>query len=140
MRTLSVCLTAVCLAFSLTACDERLTAPSVDVLAISSPWKLQSMERSETGLVHAPDSERFTLEFSEQGRIAVVADCNRCAGSYTIRADTVSMPVLACTRAFCATAPFDTDYVTVLNGDSTVALYGATLQLSSARGTLRFAK
>lgn len=141
-RAVSMSLTAGCLVLSLAACDEGLIAPTVGAteLVTSSPWKLQSIDRPGVGVVRATDPDRFTLLFSEQGGVAVVADCNRCSGSYTIGIATVSIPLLACTRAFCMTAPFDTDYVSVLNGDNAAAVHGATLQLSSARGTLRFAR
>jgi heat shock protein HslJ len=47
---------------------------------------------------------------------------------------------LASTRAYCASAPIDTDYLTLLSGESTVSISGATLQLSSSRGTLTFTR
>ena len=98
------------------------------------------MEGPSAGSVRAPDPDRFTLQFLDQGRLSVLADCNRCNGSYTSDAASLSISGLACTRAFCQTSPFDTDYVTALSGESTVAIAGPVLRLSSARGTLRFSR
>lgn len=142
IRNVAFGLVAVSIGLTVAACDEKLIAPSVSPidLVTTSPWKLQSMERPGAGLARAPDPERFTLQFDEQGRVFVLTDCNRCSGSYSIGAGTVTVGAMACTRAFCATAPFDTDYVGVLGGVSAVGVTAATLDLSSSRGTLRFAR
>ena len=139
---LSFSLLAVPALLMLAACDETATAPITGPtnLVTTSPWKLQWIDRPGTGVVRAQDSDRFTLDFDGQGHVSVQADCNRCTGSYSLGVNQVTVSAMACTRAFCPTAPFDTDYVGVLSGDSADVVSGATLELISSRGTLRFAK
>lgn len=134
-------LVAAVFALTFIACDERFVAPSsTGALVAGSPWRLQSLERPGPAALPTPDPERFTLQFTDQGRVAVVADCNRCNGVYTLTAHELTVSALACTRAFCQSAPFDTDYVGVLTGESAVGISRGALRLSSARGTLRFAR
>ena len=135
-------LLAASVALTVAACDETATSPVTGPtnLVTTSPWKLQWIDRPGTGVVRAQDPERFTLDFDGQGHVLVQADCNRCNGSYSLGVNQVTVGAMACTRAFCPTAPFDTDYVGVLSGDSAVVVSGATLELISSRGTLRFSK
>ena len=142
MRTAVFALLVVLVALIVAACDETASSPATGPtnLVTTSPWKLQWIDRPGIGVVRAQDPERFTLDFDGQGRVSVQADCNRCNGGYSIGVNQVTVGALACTRALCLTAPFDTDYVSVLGGESAVVASGATLELASSRGTLRFAK
>ena len=139
---LAVGLVAASVVVMVASCDETATSPVTGPtnLVTTSPWKLQWIDRPGTGVVRAQDSDRFTLDFDGQGHVSVQADCNRCTGSYSLGVNQVTVGAMACTRAFCLTAPFDTDYVGVLSGDSAVVVSGATLELISSRGTLRFLK
>ena len=75
------------------------------------------------------------------GRRSARLDCNVCNGAFTLLGQTLTAgPALACTRAACPTMAFESLYTTVLGGDSTVTIMGDTLELSSARGVLRFAR
>jgi heat shock protein HslJ len=47
-------------------------------------------------------------------------------------------PALACTRAFCASAPFDAAFLRILSGESTASIEGDILALHTDRGILRF--
>lgn len=130
---------ALCLAASAAVgCDDALTAPSVVSILTGSSWTVDTIARRGTGAVAPPGAERFTLIFGTEGRVSVQADCNRCSGSYTVADGSVTIGALACTRAFCPSAPIDTDYVAILGGESAVQRTHGGLALQSARGEVRF--
>ena len=57
-----------------------------------------------------------------------------------LTATIVAGPALACTRAACPTMTFESAYTALLSGDSTTAISGNSLTLSSARGVLTFTR
>jgi heat shock protein HslJ len=86
----------------------------------------------------SPAGTVFSIEVADS-RVAVVADCNRCNGPTVVGRSTITVgPNLACTRAYCATAPFDDTFVRLLAGESTATSDRQTLVLRSDRGVLRF--
>jgi heat shock protein HslJ len=141
---------ALLAAVSLTACQgSSPTAPSpsstttpggalsIDTNAV---WKLQSLVRAGSSETTINDPSVFTLSLAEDKVLRVQADCNRATGGYATSGSTITVGPLAATRAYCASAPIDTDYLSLLGGDSTVSISGSTLQLSSSRGTLKFTR
>jgi heat shock protein HslJ len=151
-RARLVCsLSALAAAISMAACAETVSGPSTvspaspaaPAAIVAGAWKLQSLTRSDSTVVNVKEPDRFTLEFLDGGsRVALRVDCNRAAGPYTTSGSTLTVgPALAMTRAFCAeTAALGDEYVRVLSGDSSVTASAASLELSSARGTLKFVK
>ena len=110
-------------------------------LGTGGVWKLQSLTRPDATTVTVSEPDRFTLELDNTGRTGrtvVRADCNRGAGPFTLNGNALSVGLMAVTRAYCSSAPFDDEYLKVLSGDSVLTLSGTSLQLSSSRGTLRF--
>ena len=132
MRTTiaGLCLAALAAA----GCMENATEPS-DVLGTT--WHLESLQRANGSEV-TPPAGTFTIRFADDGRLEVRADCNVCGGGYTLDGDSVGVGVLACTRAFCASAPFDTDYVTLVESAVRIEREGDTLALRGPAGILRF--
>ena len=144
----SVVSVALLLTAGLTAaCSESVAAPSPSTQSAALPvadgvWRLQSFRRADSSVVPAPDPNRFTIEVGADGRLAVQADCNRCAGSYAPSSDGLKIaPAMACTRAFCSTtAPFDSEYERAL-ADATLVRTGSdSLEAVSGAGVLRFAR
>jgi heat shock protein HslJ len=139
--------TALGAALSLAACaqsiapstitpSEAATAPAA---IVTGAWKLQSLTRSDSTVVTVSQPERFTVEFTDANRISLRADCNRGFGSFTSNGNAISVGPVAITKAYCVeTAPLDDEFVGLLNGDNAVTSTATSLQLSSARGTLRF--
>jgi heat shock protein HslJ len=111
-----------------------VTGPS-DVVGIT--WRLQSLQRVGTVAVSPPAGE-FFLRFADDGRLDVRADCNGCGGTYSMTIGRVSVSPLACTRAFCPSSPFDTEYVRLAEAATTVERDGEALILRSSVGMLRF--
>jgi heat shock protein HslJ len=113
-------------------------ALTVDQLA--GTWSLQSLQRAGDVDQTTPAGATYTLTFAD-GRLSTRADCNTCGGAFTLSGQTLTAgPALACTRAACPTIAFESVYTGLLGGDSTVTLTNGTLELSSARGVLRFTR
>ena len=118
-----------------------LTAPSsagLSAQAVPGLWNLVSMQPAGEVEQVKPSGASYTVTFGE-GRLSTRVDCNNCGGSYTLDGETlVAGPLLACTRAACATMTFENTYTKLLAGESTVSLSDGVLVLTSSRGVLRF--
>lgn len=115
-------------------CEETMTGPP-DVTGVS--WRLQSLQRAD-GSVVLPPAATFTLRFAEEGRLEIRADCNGCGGTYRLTGAALSVSPLACTRVFCPSAPFDTEYVQLAGAATTMERRDDALVLWSPAGMLRF--
>ena len=107
---------------------------------LSGAWRLQSIQRAGQAAEITPAGADYSLTFADN-RIAARADCNSCSGAFALSGSTLSVtPAVACTRAYCATAQFESAYTTLLGGEHTVAISGSTMTWSSSRGSLTFAR
>ena len=141
---------ALAAAVAISACAETVAGPSTPNIAaaVAPPpiatgsWKLQSLTRSDSTVVNVKNPDLFTIEFVDgSARLALRADCNRGFGGYTTNGSTMTLGPVAITKAYCAsTAPFDDEYVRLLDGENVVTVTATSLQLSSSRGTLKFGK
>lgn len=105
---------------------------------LSGTWTLRSIQSRDGAEQAVPANATYTLTLAEN-RLSTRADCNVCSGAFTVAGRTlIAGPLLACTRAACATMDFEQEYVRLLAGDSTVTLSGNNVELASARGVLRF--
>jgi heat shock protein HslJ len=142
---------ALALALSIAACARNVATPSsttgessaaAAAIVPGGAWKLQSLTRPDSTTVTVDHPELFMLEFAEgDARIALRVDCNRAFGSYKTNGSTLTVGAVGMTRAYCgATAVLGDEYVSMLGGENLVTVTGASLVLSSSRGTLRFIK
>lgn len=129
------------------ACSDSVAAPTSTTQAATQSvtdgvWRLQSFQRADSTVVPVPDPDRFTVEVSADGRLAVRADCNRCSASYTTQSSgTLRVnAVMACTKAFCSTAPFDTQFAFALSDATLVRATDTALEFVSAAGVLKFTR
>ena len=107
---------------------------------LAGTWNLVSIESAGQAEHAVPAGASYVLTFAN-GRLSTRADCNMCSGAFQLSGQTlVAGPALACTRAACPTMQFESEYTSLLSGESTVTLSGNTLVLSSARGVLRFSR
>lgn len=105
---------------------------------IGGAWTLVALRPPAEAETAPPAGAISTIEITG-GRAAIRADCNRCNGPAAVGTSTLTVgPPLACTRAFCASAPFDDTFLRMLAGESAASLDGDTLTLDSDRGVLRF--
>jgi heat shock protein HslJ len=108
---------------------------------LAGTWTLVSIQQTGQAAQATPGGATYTLTFAADGRLSTRVDCNTCGGTFAVSEQTLTAgPALACTRAACPTMAFENTYTGMLSGDSTVALSGNTLALSSSRGTLRFTR
>jgi heat shock protein HslJ len=140
--------TALIAGLSLAACSSTIAGPSkvppapIVSLAIdtNAVWHLRSMSSAGGSLLTIEDPSLFTLMLNDAGKIDARADCNRASGGYGISGNTLSIGPIASTKAYCATAPVDQQFLMLLGGENIVTTTDATLQLSSPRGTLTFGR
>jgi heat shock protein HslJ len=112
-------------------------AGSQSTPSLRGEWQLVSLQRAGQEAVDAPAGHRFSADFQADGRVGLVADCNRCSAGYTAGAESLEVGLMACTRAYCSTAPLDTDFAGLVSAARRWSLAGEQLQLSSEAGTLR---
>jgi heat shock protein HslJ len=120
----------------LTAACTNPAAPTP--AAIEGTWTLRALRQANGAEQATPGGAAYAITI-ENDRVAVQADCNTCSGSATLASSTLTLgPALACTRAFCATAAFESVFTTALSGDHTATVSGGSLTLSSTRGSMQF--
>ena len=113
-------------------------AGSQSTASLRGDWQLVSLEKAGQPAVAPPAGHRFSADFQADGRVQMVADCNRCSSSYSAGAETLEVGLGACTRAYCMTAPLDTDFVGLVIGAKRWSVAGEELRLTSEAGALRF--
>jgi heat shock protein HslJ len=117
---------------------DTVTAPTTDQLAGS--WLLVSIQPAGKAEQPTPAGASYAVMFAA-GRVSIRADCNTCNGVFSLAGQTLTAgPTLICTRAACPTMAFENTYTEIVAGDSTVAVLGNKLTLSSPRGVLRFTR
>jgi len=121
------------------ACSQSATAPtSITADQLSGAWTLVALQLSGGAEQARPTAASYRITF-EDGRISVRADCNTCTGAMTLSSTALTLgPALACTRAACATAAFESSYTAILAGEHVATLASRLLTLTSSRGILRF--
>ena len=121
---------------SATAPSPIATAPAV---VAGGTWSLQSIIGSEMPTV-TTEPGQFTLALGEDGRVTMKVDCNRGSGTYMLAGTVLTVGPLATTKAYCASAPLDDQFLRIIEGQSTIRVAESTLEVSSPRGTLRFSR
>jgi heat shock protein HslJ len=141
--------TALVAALSLAACNGTIAGPSnvpgraptaAVAIETNAVWYLRSIASAEGPILTIEDPSPFTLTLGDDGTLSARADCNRASGGYRISGTTLSIGPIASTKAYCASAPTDGQFLMLLDGENVIAGSGSTLQLSSPRGTLRFVR
>jgi len=125
-------------------CSVASSAPtspsSVIADQLAGTWNVLSIQANGQPEQATPTNASYTLTFAGR-RLSTQVDCNTCSGNFTLSGQTLTAgPTLACTRASCPTAAFESAYIGLLSGESSATLSGGTLVLSSARGVLRFTR
>ena len=140
---LLISLSFVAVSLGCSGSTATLTSPSsLDLTAPQLPgtWNLVSIRPAGEAEQAKPSGATYSLTLVD-GRLSTRADCNTCGGTYTLNGQTLmAAPSMACTRAACPTMAFENIYMKLLGGESAVSLSGSTLELTSPRGVLRFAR
>ena len=91
-------------------------------------WKAVSV-RVDGAETIVPESVTLTAEFAADGRLSLVADCNRCAATYSATPGTLSVTPMACTRAYCPSAPLDDHFSGLVSAATSWTATAHTLDL-----------
>lgn len=108
--------------------------------ALAGNWELVSLAQTGQAPVRVSSPERFTAAFGDDGRLSLRADCNRCAATYKTQRTGLTVGPMACTRAYCQSAPLDTQYAGLVGEATTWSSTQGTLQLRCEAGVLNFRK
>lgn len=103
-------------------------------------WKWQGTALHDESRVEPDDPAQYTLEFKENGTLALQVDCNRGAGSYRVKDGGLEMDGKLLTKAACAPESLDREYLKDLNsvGDYAIEDGALVLKLRLDAGFMRF--
>ncbi len=114
--------------------DESPTSPTPET--VDGVWRIISIQPAAQPVQTAPVGAQYQVGF-ENDRVFLRVDCNTCSGPFTLSGTRLTVgPMLACTRAACPTASYETAVVTILSGGHDMAATLHNLTLSSSRGTV----
>jgi heat shock protein HslJ len=142
-RTLALALSAPVL-LALAACGSGAN-PAADSLpaagasvpaALAGNWVLESLAQAGQPTARPAEPALFTAAFETDGRLRLKADCNGCASSFVAGAASLDVSPMACTRAYCASAPLDTDFAGLVSGAKTWSVAAGKLTLRSEDGVV----
>ncbi len=105
-------------------------------------WKWESTLYNNDDKFVPPDPEKFTVTFLPDGKVEVLADCNRCNGAYTLDGGKITIEIALCTRAFCGEDSLDGKFLEDLNRGTGIGLKenGMFIELPHDTGSMLFSK
>lgn len=118
----------------LAACAGTPASPSAT--ALNGTWRIVSIQPELLPLQLAPAGTVYEVTF-DASRVSARVDCNTCSGPSMLSGSSLVIgPGLACTRAACATASFESLVVGILGGAHDIVATGNSLMLHSIRGSI----
>ena len=95
-----------------------------------------------SGPITIDDPSQYTAEFMADGKVHVKADCNMGNGTYTTEGNSISIEIMAVTRAMCPPGSLSDQFLQNLNAASLYRLEGDNLMidLQADSGTMEFAQ
>lgn len=133
MKTIKL-LAVLALAVTVSSCCScRKGRTSVASLGETS-WQLVSME----GKAVTAEEDKYTIEFSAEGRVSGKGDCNRLTGSYTANALTGSLNAsqLASTRMMCRDQASEDRFMKLLTSADSYRIDGSMLMIQHGDETV----
>jgi putative lipoprotein len=115
---------------------------AVSDILVGGVWVLVTYQ-AESGFEEAaPPNERYTIEFTADGRVSGQADCNRYSGGYSEPSSgRLAMgPTLAATLAACRPESRSADFLRAVSTATRYELVGAELKLFGGGDALTFAR
>lgn len=127
------------LAIAVSASGSDDTAEGVDSNLVGKVWKWLEFTSPSGEKIVVDDPNRYTVEFTSDGTVRVLADCNSGSGTYTADGSNLNIEVQAMTRAFCEPGSLSDPYVQWLNQVAVYKVEGEDLlmDLPADGGTLR---
>ncbi|WP_198011379.1 YbaY family lipoprotein [Synechococcus sp. PCC 7335] len=83
---------------------------------IGTVWQLQQISYNNDELLETTSPSNYTLEFLEDGQVAIRADCNQVKGRFTTEGSSLSIELGASTLAICPPESIDQRYLQALQG------------------------
>lgn len=115
-------------------CSDNATSPTST--SLEGTWRILSIQRPSQAVETAPVGVLYQISFEDE-RVLARVDCNTCTGPYTVSGSTLRIgPTLACTRAACGTASYESAVVSLMGGEHQMTSTLHNLTLSSSRGTV----
>ncbi|MEL6555233.1 MAG: META domain-containing protein [Cyanobacteria bacterium J06621_11] len=90
--------------------SETPTAPTI----IGTVWQLQQIQYNNDTVLTANPPENYTVEFIENGDIAVQADCNRGFGRFSSDNSQLSIDSISTTRVACLPSSIGNEFIQAL--------------------------
>ncbi len=116
---------------------ETLSAAETSVpAALIGGWYLDHLVKTGQAPVSVTEAERFSVAFEADGRLRLRADCNSCGSRFAAAAGSLEIEPLACTRAYCPSAPLDTDFAALVGEAVAWSVDGAKLTLRAPAGVV----
>jgi heat shock protein HslJ len=107
---------------------------------ILGSWQAVSLIETGGHVVTIDEPTRFTADFTSDGRVALRADCNRCVGGYSTAGTGITVGPMACTKAYCSSAPLDTTFAMLVSDATAWTAAKDTLLLQGKAGLLTLRK
>ncbi len=110
------------------------TPPGTDTLPaemLGVEWQLHSVLESEPAAQSViPEPQRYTIQFTPEGTVAIRADCNDLLGNYTVQDSNMTITLGPTTLAFCGEESGDQLYMAALGQVSSYSLSEHGMQLA----------
>ena len=106
---------------------------------MGTPWRAVSVNNGTGGVVSVPAGSSVSAYFGEDGKVSGFTGCNRYAGPFEDRRDTIRIGPLVTTRLACegdAAAELETAYLAALDRAARYEVRGVTLELRDGDGAL----
>jgi len=117
-------------------CSGGDTPASPTPDSVDGVWRILSIQPASQAVQTAPVGAQYQIGF-ENARAFLRVDCNTCTGPFTLSGGTLTIgPALACTRAACSTATYESAVVSMLSGAHQMSATQHNLTLTSSRGTV----
>jgi heat shock protein HslJ len=88
------------------------------------------MSNDDVQHVVVENPEAYTLQFMEDGRVAIQADCNNAGGDFVQQDSSLSFGMMQVTAQYCGDQSLDMDYMGYLNDVVTYVIEDGVLHLN----------
>jgi heat shock protein HslJ len=93
-------------------------------------WEWQGFQGGDDSEVVPDDPANYTIQFMEDGSVAVLADCNRGRGSYTVDGALIDISPIALTRMACPPGSLGVEFAIDLEEVNTFVFRDGNLYLA----------
>lgn len=82
-------------------------APKPTLSLTGTVWKWQQTQIPDGSISKPQEPTNYTIEFKEDGQLAVLADCNRVTGQYTVDGNQIKIELGVTTMMACPSGSLD---------------------------------